>query len=118
MWQQLRDLTGMRFGRLEVVRLAGFTKRFDKKGKPLRGSAIFLCKCDCGNETEVRGSSLVAGFTRSCRCLAAELAAARLVGKFGERSVAFGHRPNVMLGEKNPSYRHGRYAKSEENANA
>lgn len=35
----------------------------------------WLCHCDCGNEKEVYGSSLVNGLIKSCRCLHREIAA-------------------------------------------
>ena len=53
-----RDLTGMRFGNLTVIRIAGKS----------RVGTTWLCKCDCGNYTEVRGNSLVSGNTHSCGC--------------------------------------------------
>jgi len=58
---------GERFGRLTVitesesVRTAG--------GKPLRQ---FRCRCECGNELDVRIQNLTGGLTKSCGCLKAE----------------------------------------------
>ena len=54
------DLTGVRFGRLIVIREAG------RKN----GSVAWLCKCDCGREKVVRGSSLTRrkNPTVSCGC--------------------------------------------------
>ena len=52
------DLTGMRFGRLVVL------SRSEKSGSRIR----WICGCDCGKKTEVLGSSLVRGATRSCGC--------------------------------------------------
>lgn len=112
MWQ-LRDLTGDRFGRLVALHVSGFTKRRGKDGKMHSGSAIWACICDCGNETEVRGSCLTRGETRSCGCLAAELAAARLLGKCGEQSVAYQHAPSVKSGKQNPMWKHGRYTEQQ-----
>lgn len=57
------DLTGMRFGRLVVKKYV----RTDKNGK-----AIWLCRCDCGNEKEILGESLVNGNTKSCGCISSE----------------------------------------------
>ena len=54
------DLTGQKFGRLTVIRRAGR----DKLGKYL-----WLCKCECGKETVVRGYTLKNGSTKSCGCL-------------------------------------------------
>lgn len=57
--QNMRDLTGQRFGRLTVIERA-------KNGKP--GIVNWLCKCDCGNYKEVNAYSLHAGLTQSCGC--------------------------------------------------
>ena len=53
------DLTGQRFGRLTVVCRSG----------SINNRAVWLCQCDCGNETHVRSSLLVNGRTRSCGCI-------------------------------------------------
>ena len=48
------DRTGQRYGRLVAQhRLAG---------------PMWVCKCDCGNETTVHQSGLATGNTRSCGC--------------------------------------------------
>lgn len=53
------DITGQRFGRLVVkMRTANDKHR----------TACWLCVCDCGNETIVRGNSLRRGLTKSCGC--------------------------------------------------
>ena len=57
-----RDLTGMRFERLVVL------KRVENKGN----YPCWLCKCDCGNECTVRGVNLIHGGTKSCGCLQKE----------------------------------------------
>src|SRR5712664_3390207 len=90
---QLRNLAGAHFGRLTVLRLAGFTKRKTKDGKWRSGSAIWLCLCECGTAKDIRGASLTARArgTQSCGCLAHELAAARLIGKRGQDSIGYGH---------------------------
>lgn len=49
----------MRFGRLTAI------ERTCRKG----AAYSFLCRCDCGNEVEVRQSNLSSGRTRSCGCL-------------------------------------------------
>lgn len=53
-----KDLTGQRFGMLTVVSYA----REDK------GFHIWHCRCDCGNEVDVRQSNLQSGGTTSCGC--------------------------------------------------
>lgn len=57
----LKDLTGNRYGRLEVLRISD--KRVGRK-------TFWVCKCDCGNEKTVRSDSL--GKINSCGCLKKE----------------------------------------------
>lgn len=57
-----RDLRGKRFGRLVAVHIAG------KKN----GNYVWACSCDCGSITNVVGSKLSNGHTRSCGCLRKE----------------------------------------------
>lgn len=57
------DLTGQRFGRLEVIGREG----------NIDGKATWKCVCDCGNKTVVRGESLRRGETLSCGCLHTEV---------------------------------------------
>lgn len=56
---RLIDLTGQRFGRLVVLR------RVANLGKQPR----WLCRCDCGTETEAAGGNLRDGNVQSCGCL-------------------------------------------------
>ena len=58
-----RDLTGMKFGRLTVLKRVENNKH---------GQACWLCKCSCGNEIVVVGGSLKSGLTQSCGCLQRE----------------------------------------------
>jgi hypothetical protein len=60
----LKDLTGQIFERLTVIK---------RHGKDGRGEALWLCKCECGNETIVLGSNLRTKHTRSCGCLGLEI---------------------------------------------
>jgi len=60
------DITGQRFGRLVVIRYHGYET---PKGTSDSRNALWLCKCDCGNEAIVRGSHLRAGETKSCGCI-------------------------------------------------
>lgn len=61
------DLTGQRFGRLEVLSLAKVERK-----------TYWLCKCDCGKETISDSSSLRTGHKRSCGCLHDDLSRERL----------------------------------------
>jgi len=76
------DLSGQRFGRLTVTGRAMNRK----------GAAMWLCMCDCGNDTVVLGSYLRRGITRSCGCLSKQMAWSTdpvdLVGqRFGKLTV-------------------------------
>ena len=57
-----KDLTGKRFGRLTVLERAG----------SLGGHALWHCRCDCGNEVDVKSVQLVHGYSKSCGCLKRE----------------------------------------------
>lgn len=54
------DLTGQTFERLTVIRWAGRDKK---------GDLLWLCRCECSNETTVLGRSLTSKMSRSCGCL-------------------------------------------------
>lgn len=58
---QREDLSGLIFGHLVVVRYVVKSAR--------EGGSGWLCRCECGNETHVKSSSLQSGKTRSCGCL-------------------------------------------------
>lgn len=60
-----KQLYGMRFDRWTVL-------DFSHRNK--RGSAFWLCRCECGKEKRIYGSELVRGKTRSCGCLIADTA--------------------------------------------
>ena len=57
------DETGNRYGRLIVL---------EEAGRDRLGHALWLCQCECGNTTVVRGSSLRTKETQSCGCLQRE----------------------------------------------
>ena len=57
---KIKDLTGVKFGRLLALKT---------NGKDTRKKYLWLCKCDCGNVTTVSSDSLVQGKTKSCGCL-------------------------------------------------
>lgn len=61
------DETGKTYGRLLVVSPNGRLNR----------EFAWLCKCRCGKEITVRGSSLRRGQTKSCGCLSADASANR-----------------------------------------
>ena len=57
---KLIEMTGKRFGRLVVVEQAGIS---------LTKKALWLCRCECGEERIIAGYDLRAGNCRSCGCL-------------------------------------------------
>lgn len=74
-WQKKAEkMNGKKFGRLTVV-------------KPLKerknGAIQYLCKCECGNESKVRGDQLKDGTTKSCGCLYDEMTHELTGKKFG-----------------------------------
>jgi hypothetical protein len=73
------DLTGKKFGRLTVMSFAGTTPR---------RHALWTCLCKCGRIKVVRGNALTNGITKSCGCLASELAAERSKARARARRVA------------------------------
>ncbi len=56
----LNDISGMKFGKLTAIA---------NVGKNAKRESIWLCKCDCGNETRVKLSNLRCDHTKSCGCL-------------------------------------------------
>lgn len=55
-----KDLTGMRFGKLVII------KRIKNTPYNYR---TWMCQCDCGNTKSVVSSVLIRGDTKSCGCL-------------------------------------------------
>jgi len=58
------DLTGKRSGKLTIIK---------DVGKDKNGKILWLCKCECGNEKEIRSDQLTSGRTQSCGCLWEEI---------------------------------------------
>lgn len=56
---KVHDLTGEKFGKLEVIGIADTGTR----------KTYWLCKCECGNYKNVRSDSLICGAIKSCGCL-------------------------------------------------
>lgn len=62
-----KDLSGQRFERLVVL----------SRCEDIDRHAGWLCQCDCGNQTKVKGTYLTRFKTRSCGCLHKEELVAR-----------------------------------------
>jgi hypothetical protein len=65
------DLTGMKFGRWEVLRRASHLECKDPK------RSQWVCVCECGTNNICDGYYLRRGRTQSCGCLSKELARSR-----------------------------------------
>ena len=61
--RKFKDITNQKFGRLTAIAAIG--SGADKH-------ICWLCKCECGNQTNVRGNSLRTKKTQSCGCLKKE----------------------------------------------
>lgn len=59
----MRNLTNQRFGRLTAIKYSGSSRNH---------GALWLCKCDCGNEKTVASVYLVKNRSKSCGCLKKE----------------------------------------------
>ena len=55
-----KDLIGQKFSRLTVI---------EETDRRQGNNIIWKCLCDCGHFTEVAGSELIKGHTKSCGCL-------------------------------------------------
>lgn len=64
---KFNDLTGKVFGRLTVL----------ERGDIKSGKTYWRCRCACGNELSIRGTSLSLGLSESCGCLKNEVCGAR-----------------------------------------
>lgn len=81
-----KDLTGMKFNRLTVLRLA------EKRGK----NYYYECQCDCGNIKLIRAGSITSGGIKSCGCLQREWAR-KPKGKIGNRYEIYGDTVKVYM---------------------
>lgn len=63
--RRIKDLTNKKFGRLTVKGLYNI--------RSSSSTAVWICKCECGNEKNIRSSCLVRGMTKSCGCLRKEI---------------------------------------------
>ena len=85
MSRKLKDLSGMVFGKLTVIKRQGSSKH---------GDALWICRCECGNEKTVPSRYLVEGCTKSCGCYT----------YYGVGKWRKGNREGV----NNPNYKHGK----------
>ena len=78
----MKDLTGQKFGRLTALK---------PTEKRRNNCVVWLCKCECGNYCEKKGSDLVRGSTRSCGCLLKETSSQLPYKYHGNRTHGMGH---------------------------
>ena len=60
--RRVKDIAGNRYGRLTAIRNVGF------RGHGRHRNALWLCKCDCGNESVKCIRELINGDATSCGC--------------------------------------------------
>ena len=61
---KLKDITGIRYGKLVVIKRVGHHIR--KSG---RKDVLWECLCDCGNTKSIIAANLKNGCTTSCGCV-------------------------------------------------
>lgn len=84
-----KDIANQKFGRLTAL------YRTDKRTSS--GISFWHCKCDCGNECDIRITCLLNGETQSCGCLRRELKSNNLTGQ------QFGHLTAIKQLDKHDS---------------
>ena len=92
------ELTGHIFGRLTVLQ---------RVKNSAVGAARWLVRCDCGTLKEVRGSTLTAGSSNSCGCLARELTSKRV--KTHGMTNTFEHNVWLAMKRRCTDPKHPRY---------
>ena len=93
-----KDIIGQKFGKLTVIEYVGNDKQ---------GMALWLCKCECGNETTVRGTNLRNSSVQSCGCLNQELSRERGKKKTGKNNPSYN--PNISDEERADRRLDGKY---------
>lgn len=73
------DLTGKKFGRWTVIRRSGSDKS---------SHVMWLCRCECGRESNINSGDLQKGHSQSCGCLQNETRIPEITGqRFGRLIV-------------------------------
>lgn len=81
-----------RYGRLVVI---GESPTRDN-----RGNIMWVCRCDCGNQVVVSGSSLRHGNTKSCKCLHRDILSAQGKKRTGIKNPNFTTGQRINYGKK------------------
>jgi len=93
--RKIINMEGMAAGRWTVLRMAGTKK----------GSALWLCRCSCGNEGIVDGYKLRSGRSKSCGCLQVESVTSHGLRKHLLYPV-WGDMKDRCINKNDESYRH------------
>ena len=81
----IKDLTGLRFGRLVVIGQSDVQLRTEQK------MTWWSCRCDCGEEIVTGRAYLITGRTKSCGCLRREIATKRALLNHQRRKTDVNH---------------------------
>lgn len=77
--KRIIDLTGQKFGNLEVIQQA-----------PAKNQKTYwLCKCDCGNEVIIRAQHLIEGSAKSCGCSRKSHGESKIAKILKENNIVF-----------------------------
>ena len=99
------NLTNQRFGRLVAKRPVGLQHSF----------VLWLCVCDCGQETQLTTNALRRGNTRSCGCMLRELYASggsqlrHGAARPGKHTVEYGTWQAIIKRCSNPNHERFQY---------
>lgn len=77
-----KDMTNQKFGKLTVIKVDPATV-----GTP--GEVKWICKCDCGNFTSVKGYLLRAGNTQSCGCINYSIGEKNIQNVLKQNNISF-----------------------------
>lgn len=88
---KVKDISGMKFGRLKVVSFCEMRKAGSSK------TAFWNAQCDCGRNVVVDGRSIRSGKTKSCGCFMRD--------RIKETSQKHGHASDFSLSGTYKSYR-------------
>lgn len=85
-----RSKVGKKYGKLLVV----------EKARHIKGHVVYLCKCDCGKEKEIRGNNLRVGGSISCGCT-------RRTSNKGRKYKSYIDKKDRLINQKYAQYRKG-----------
>lgn len=65
----LKDLTGQKFSELIVIKRSESIKIKTETSKETQYRTMYLCRCICGKEKDIKRESLINGWVKSCGCI-------------------------------------------------